>query len=279
MQLLDHGMEVIAVPDLMNIPAEQHQRILETFSTETCPITHDFVVNNGLTFWNDQRRTGWACGDYVFYRALCKNWDYAWIIEPDVYFLNDAMSLLTEFSESETDLITTNFWRASNQWYWRKPLEDALPGIDIHAMGFPLSRASRNLVEKSFAFRKHVVSVSNAGSRVPNDESILATSAFINGFTTLDLKKEFPEIFSYWSTVLKYPIEDIRTRESEARIVHSGLEDEDFIRYISKLWISLKNGNKQDHSRFLEVINSCSATAMKTIISSISSHEFKESLK
>ncbi|NMF31969.1 hypothetical protein HF851_06715 [Corynebacterium ammoniagenes] len=271
-------MDVIAVPDLMNIPVREHQGILEQFSVATCPLTQDFVNENGLTFWNDQRRTGWACGDYVLYRALSKKWDYAWIIEPDVYFLYEAISLLPKLSDSTTDLITTNFWRASNEWYWRKPLEDVMPGIDVHAMGFPLSRVSRSLAEKAFEFRQHVVSISNAGSRVPNDESILATTAFVNGFTTLDLKKQYPNIFTYWSTVLKYPISDIRSRESQAKIVHSGLEDKDFVHYISNLWDSIKKGNKKDHGRFLEVLNVCSTEVLKKTFANISSLELEEAL-
>ncbi|WP_149029421.1 hypothetical protein [Corynebacterium halotolerans] len=273
MQLLDQGITVVAVPDLMNVSESEHERVLAGFSMETEPLTEKFVEESGLTFWNDRRRTGWACGDYVFYRALGRAWDYAWIIEPDVYFLNGTPSLLPSLAELDTDLITTNFWQASENWYWRKPLADILPSTDVHAMAFPLARVSRRLAESAFELRKRLVSEAKPGSRIPNDESVLATAAHMSDFTALDLKKKFPSEFRYWSTVLKYPINDLRAHENQPLVIHSGLEDEDFMSYAMALWESLKGGSVRERDRLLKVLNVTSVDSMRRIFAQISAQQ------
>lgn len=268
-QLIDQGFEVLAVPDLINVAHDHHAHVTSGFPIRSEALTEEFLRDYGLPFWNDRKRTGWACGDYVFYRALKFEWDYAWIVEPDVYFLNGAPSILAGMAELETDLITTNYWRSSDNWYWRKPLADVFPELDVHAMAFPLVRVSRRLAESSLKLRQHVTRVSKSGDRVPNDESVLATAAHSNGYSFLDLKKEYPHAFRYWSTVLKYPIDDVRQREKNPLILHSGLEEEEFLSYVLSLWGSVENGSSRERERLLKVLSTASVDTLRRIFAEL----------
>lgn len=55
----------------------------------------------------------------------------------------------------------------------------------------------------------------------------------------LDLKVLMPEVFKYWSTVLRFPIDDLRQRYFTSLAVHSGDNSEDILSYLGGLWDSL----------------------------------------
>lgn len=53
---------------------------LGDFPANAIALTDDFVRESKLHF--ETKNTGWSSGDYVFYRSLDKDWEYAWVVTP-----------------------------------------------------------------------------------------------------------------------------------------------------------------------------------------------------
>lgn len=232
------SVDIAAAPDrIMAGRKGGHQGGTADFPVPTVPITDAFVAERGLQLHHS--RTGWICGDYVLYAALELSWDYVWLIEPDIYFLNGSLSIISALSQFEHGLITTHYRRAGDGWYWKAPLLNAAPEADVHAMAFGIMRLSRDLVEDSLTFRQQVSRNAIEGALLPNDESIVATTAYTGGYQVIDLRLLYPQLFKFWHTNVKYPVFELRQNEIEPRIVHSGLEREEFLEYTSRAWAAL----------------------------------------
>ncbi|WP_421629365.1 hypothetical protein [Corynebacterium pseudogenitalium] len=239
--------------DCYSLKAQQTSEKISKFPMNALILDADFVAENDLHF--DSGNTGWCCGDYPLYKALNleTKWDYAWIIEPDVYLINGAMRKLIELEACSNALITTDFLRADDGWYWTSRFKAVLPEYEAYKMLFPLVRVSRPVAEQSLALRRQATK--SAGTnifRAPNDESIVASAAHIVGANILDLKQEYPELFSYWGTTVRVPMGDLRRRTQEPLIVHSGLENDDFKARILTLWEQCIEGDAIQGNRMLK---------------------------
>jgi len=255
---------VVAVPDLVNVPTVEHRARLAEFPGSALGITNEFLSDSGLHLAGN--RTGWICGDYVLYRALEFDWDYAWIIEPDVYFLNGSQALLALLEESVVDLMTTHYWRTSPGWVWHEPLASLRPELDVHAMAFPLSRLSRVLTQQCLDLRTSLTPLLSDGIKVPNDESVVATAANLNGATVKDLRRALPSVFSYWNTILKYPVRDIESRERTPLIIHSGLEPDAFKSYLLSMWHALGDGWDPAHGKLSSALEQAGPETLRQFV-------------
>lgn len=262
------AVRIIAVPDLNNKSVGQHERILGNFPVETLPITREFVMDSALP--SAGARTGWLCGDYVIYRGLDVEWEYAWVVEPDVCFLNGSSALLGELGQFQHDLIATNYAEAKPSWTWYPPLTSAMPDLNVHAITFPLIRASRVLAHNAMSLRREAESNRPPEQRIPNDESIVATAAFEGRHSVLDLRKLFPALFKYWTTTLKLPLEDIAQFETEPRVVHSAVYPDHFDRYLALLWKQMAEGNPDGKEKLLKLLDIMSPATLRSFVSRIS---------
>lgn len=273
---LGNNFHVIAVPDLLQVRDSDHNSVIGSFEMDSLPITEEFIQTKRLHHYDKPDRTGWACGDYALYRALELEWDYAWIVEPDVYFLNGSEQLISKLESVDNDLIATHLWQADEKWMWYNPLHSLLPDQTIFAMAFPFLRASRDLIEKSLELRQSLTPDIEKGSSTPNDESILATTANMYNMSVLDLKVLMPGVFKYWSTALRYPINDIRLRESEPLVVHSGFEHREFLTHLVSLWNSLDQGWDNGRNKLLHSFSMASPKTQQVFLEQISARKLKD---
>lgn len=183
---------VVAVPDRLN---ETHDF---PSGLEILPLTAEKL--DELNLFHKRGEIGWSCGDYALYLALSLRWTNAWVLEPDVLVSEAAYPLLTYYDATQTDLITTDFRVAENEWSWRSRLEDAADVSEVAACFFPLTRVSRRLATKCLNFRQELTDRLNQNPDlwVPNDESVVATVSS-SGFTVVDLKSRHPSYFERWS--------------------------------------------------------------------------------
>ena len=67
-------------------------------------IDNAWVKANDLAAYGDW---GWRCGDYFYYalRQVRPDYDYYWMIEPDVYFHGDARDFFSSFDQVQHDLL------------------------------------------------------------------------------------------------------------------------------------------------------------------------------
>lgn len=83
------------------------------------------------------RKLAGCVGVYVLYRVIDLDWDFAWIVEPDLYFLNGAERTLERLQQFDHDLVATHLWPSGEHWMWGRALLDVLPDLRPHAMAFP----------------------------------------------------------------------------------------------------------------------------------------------
>lgn len=173
-----------------------------------------------LGLYHGDARTGWICGDYAYYMALQHEWQYAWLIEPDVYVNERAYACIQEVDQSRADFLTTDFHKAESSWSWKSRLEAIAESVQVHACFFPLTRASRRLVIECLRFRQTMTQTLQSRPELwtPNDESVMATVA-ASQFEVVDLQKLYPRTFRYWRWGKSMKAQDLY-HASEPTIAH-----------------------------------------------------------
>ena len=265
----DWSYEIAVVPDRLHQEDVSELTEFDGLGVKVLPMNRGFLRSHRLHYYEEPERTGWACGDYVLYRALSEKWDYAWVIEPDVYFLNGALDVFARCEDLTHCLIATHLWPAAGNWMWRKQLQWFYPNDQIYAMAFPLLRASRTVVESGLSVRQSITEEMPKNARVPNDESIISSVAHWSGEGVLDLKSAAPDVFRYWSTAMRFPVRDIREASDSPLIVHSGLEPREFLAYLHELWNGVGEGWAKGRPKLLVAFRVASPQTKQTFFEHI----------
>ncbi|WP_440221163.1 hypothetical protein [Dietzia sp. MNB45] len=252
------------MPDMTRAYKPEEVARFEDAEIDCLPLTEDFLSAARLEKAGD--RTGWVCGDYVFARALDQPWDYAWVVEPDLHFLNGAEKVISRLNGQDHDLIGTFIWPANLKWRWHDPLASLGLGMDVHAMSFPFVRMSRRLAEEVLSVRRRIADVRAEGQEVPNDESVVSSVAHASGCSILDLSKLMPDVFQYWSAVTRHNVADIAARENGERIVHSGRTPDEFHRYISAQLGDVMKGSGPARDRIMRSLESSSRDTVAQVL-------------
>lgn len=225
-------VQIAVIPDLLHNPLSgktSTASLLGGSNFQFLPITMDWLIEQGLPYAGN--RTGWMRGDFVFYRALELDWDYAWVIEPDVAFLNGAFEDFIEWcSEGEEDLLAVRASEhVSDTWTWKRRLLDTYDGFEkLGQMNFFFVRASRPLVEES---QRHSIAMATNPRahnpyQSPNDEIILASAAVSGGFSWKNLSDWKPKLFEFATTVHWTPIDALSKEVTEPKIIHKAMPAE-----------------------------------------------------
>ncbi|WP_127363755.1 hypothetical protein [Brevibacterium linens] len=188
---------------------------------------------------------GWRCGDYC-YLAVSEavDFDFIWLIEPDVAANFKFDFLLSGVGDNDADLIGSSLRLRSSTWPWFKSMAE-LGHAEVHSVFFPLTRVSRELVgmirdqrvEMSMSFRS-----GNQGL-YPNDEAVTATTAIEGGFSTLNLQDVFSDMFSHFRWGVKWLYPDVFENFDQPKMVHPAVDGSDYARYLRKL-ISESSSNR-----------------------------------
>lgn len=124
-----------------------------------------WVDANGLRAIPDW---AWRCGDYFYYalRAAKPDYDFYWLVEPDVYFSSDPTDFFARFSALTTDALGSDI----KPYVADIPFTRALGGLKPYQAIFPLTRFSGRALDDLFA-RRQAYSRTDAGKRTfANDE-------------------------------------------------------------------------------------------------------------
>ena len=258
---------VVAVPDCTGLDEERTAQRLAEFSVPALGITDTFITESGLHHAHSGARTGWLCGDYVFYRALELQWDYAWLVEPDLYFLNGAEDILRRLQKLEHDLIATHLWPSGPQWMWGEALLNSVPDIKPYAMAFPFCRLSRELVKESLSLRKKIADGYPGTGRLPNDEVVVASTAYDCGFSMLDVQSLYEEAFRFWGTITRVSIEDVQDSFDIPLIVHSGQKRDRLDPYLDRYLKGALEGSELYQSQLLKSLRTASKETILQFVS------------
>lgn len=223
-----------ALPDLpiVIVADERSHRDVWPAGYDVVAVTDEKL--DGLGLFRERENVGWACGDYCYYALLERNWDFLWLVEPDVSFVGGSEYELGGFDASDADLIGTRIGARGPNWPWRSRLERVHEGVDVKGVFFPLTRVSRDLAEHLHEVRRGQRELLQADRSlaVPNDESVTASFALGSGYSVLDLKVERSELFNYWNWAVRFPVDDMSRAGIEKSIIHPALSSDEFRAFI-----------------------------------------------
>ncbi|MGB8813621.1 MAG: component of SufBCD complex [Paracoccaceae bacterium] len=142
-------------------------------------IANAWVVINELRCLPDW---AWRCGDYFYYalRAAKPDYDFYWMVEPDVHFTEDPSDFFARFDKVAADALGSGLKRYTDDI----PFTRAFPEVPHYKAVFPLTRFSARALDLLFALRQKY-SESPAGRRFfTNDEifcfsNIMAHEAYV----------------------------------------------------------------------------------------------------
>lgn len=240
------GAEAVFVSDQRRGPQEFPDGL------DVIAITDEKLDSLGLFHQRDN--VGWACGDYCYYAALERQWDSLWLVEPDVGFFGDAGDIITKAHSSNADLIGVRIGDRDDDWAWHSRLKRVSNFTETKGVFFPLTRVSRKLAMKALDARQAMTAnlLADPRSRVPNDESVVATVAITAKMKTLDLKTLNPHAFEkfHWRPPLRWA--DIEAT-GETLIAHPVFEDEGYAKKVgAKLAEAMRGAGMKEQLAVLD---------------------------
>lgn len=166
-----------------------------------------------MSLYHNDSRIGWLAGDYSYYMALKYEWDYMWLIEPDVYISTDLYDTLREIDSNDVDLIGAYYGERNSKWAWSNRLKLSTKFNKVFWVFFPFTRLSRSLVESSLKVRKEISNtIIEKGLKYPNDESVVGTVANWKKMSTMALKSTHPKEMKYFNLRVRYNYNDIKNK-------------------------------------------------------------------
>lgn len=225
--------------------------IVEQFSNENLYIEKDentiyvgrkFLINNQLSYFP---LCGWQCGDYILYAAyeILSQYDFYWLVEPDLYFLVDIISYFKKIDLLNDDLLGPNLGIRSENWMWSQYAK--IINQNVYGLQFPFLRISNSAIaycleqRKEYCSRPEIKKLDFFSKQILpfcNDESFLATTLVNNKLFKCNSlnKKSFFELETYFS--VNYPIlkEEINSSYLQNKIIHPLLDSDDDINKIRK---------------------------------------------
>lgn len=223
--------EIYCVADCYKSELSGQIKELEQLGVKIIKLVPELLEKMGVTYYGS--KTGWLCGDYVLYSLLGEEWDKVVLIEPDVFFMNDALSVLLKYFENtEFDLGAYNLDYASEHYYPARIIAqlDSCPK-KIGGMLFCVVIATRETVEDAYFLRKKISAelLSKGLSVEINDEVVVASSALSSGKKIFNLRTQTNGLFKYYSYNLRVPIDQVKDDISDPLVMHKALTGEEYM--------------------------------------------------
>ncbi len=181
-------------------------------------ITKDVLSKAELSY--SDKKTSWKAGDYAYCLALMYEWDYMWLIEPDIFISQDNYELFRNIDKSKVDLIASVYAEQDKTWFWGDVIKKVTDFDKVFGAFFPLTRLSRRLAEEVYEERKKISEIidRNKNLEFPNDESVVGCVTYSKEMSALVLKDEYDKQFKHFDWDVDYKYEDIALKSG---IFHS----------------------------------------------------------
>lgn len=138
---------------------------------------------------------GWRCGDYFYYalRKAKPDYDFYWLIEPDVFFSSDPVEFFDIFNDVTSDALGSDV----KPYLADIPFTRALNGVAPFQAIFPLTRFSAPALDYLFGQRQRY-SLTAAGNRTFANDEIFCFSSMISNeaYVTESFERYAPEWFT-----------------------------------------------------------------------------------
>lgn len=145
---------------------------------------------------------GWRCGDYFYYalRQAKPDYDFYWLLEPDVLFTGHARSFFASFNDDTSDLlgIRPQPFNAPHH-----PFLETLGHLDPYRAIFAMTRFSDRALDRLFELRLENSQIKTGWRGMANDELFTFSHVHADPDLTIgDLSELAPSWFerSYFKT-------------------------------------------------------------------------------
>ncbi len=186
------------------------------------------------------RDAGWLCGDYSYYAmADAFQFDYMWLVEPDVRFANvDLKRFFGQFADCTLDFLARGMGPAGD-WYWR-PFLEARGMENIWRCHFALTRASRPAISAALRLRRHTAAVAVPQQLgYPNDESVFATAVVAAGLQWGDLQEFNPGSYRYFSFEMKFHARSVVRLCDGPQVIHGAVSEVEYVQHVRRQYAAL----------------------------------------
>jgi hypothetical protein len=145
---------------------------------------------------------GWRCGDYAYYvaRAARPDYDFYWLIEPDVVIHTaDLNATFQALNAGTADLLAARLsirTPGPPAWYWYQTMSHLYPVVG--GCIFPITRLSGRAIDHLYRARRAAPAPESeeAAKLWPNDEVFVATELKNHGFVWRDIAEQRPDLYS-----------------------------------------------------------------------------------
>jgi len=135
---------------------------------------------------------GWRCGDYFYYRLreAKPEYDYYWLIEPDVFFEGPCQTFFERFSDSTEDALGLNVREMTNkESLFLRGVEYVRPMRAV----FALTRLSGALIDELYSLRAQMSKLDIRPRMFPNDEIHVFSNACDDNRFNVGLLEDYAE--------------------------------------------------------------------------------------
>lgn len=158
---------------------------------DVVPLTTDWIEEQGLRKVSDW---GWRCGDYAYYalRGARPDYDFYWLVEPDVYFSTSPAPFFAAYEGDTTDLLALDIETYPRDHRFAR----GMPDIPLYRAIFALTRISGRTLDRMFALRKAARDANVQRRDYPNDELFLISNTIADpSLSTGNLRDVAPDWF------------------------------------------------------------------------------------
>ncbi len=143
---------------------------------------------------------GWRCGDYAYYvtRMARPDYDYYWLIEPDVLFHTaDIDATFASLNAARSDFLAPRFYARDARWDWHRTMSGTYDSV--FGCNFPITRLSARAIDHLHNARRMMSAIETPDTTEnwPNDEVFVATELTNHDFDCRDLNEHRPGTYTH----------------------------------------------------------------------------------
>lgn len=206
-------------------------------------LTYDSLSSLGLYL---PEETPWLCGDYFLYlvRQQFPQYDYYWMLEPDVYFnMPSPEGFFRKVSSCSFDYFVMHFSKKDESWPFYKRVKPFCS--EVYGGPFPIVRLSARAIDYLLQERKEMSKLNWEGKKYPNDESFTASFLMKGGYSCSDFNTVCDgQVFATkksFSTRDPWFVGELESNAPDGLIYHPAV---DYNTYVAKIKRHVERGRE-----------------------------------
>jgi hypothetical protein len=253
------------------VVAYHNRKRREKLPIPVVDVTAAWAVTHGLRAVPD---LGWRCGDYFYHatRQARPEYDFYWMIEPDVAITGDSAAFFARFDDAPEDVVGGGL----RPYEEDNPFIRGMPGVDHWRAIFPVTRFSGRALDHLLPLRI-AYGEGTVGNRFFTNDEFFCFSTIMNspGFSGAPLEKYAADWLegSNFDTNPTIMLEALIADRVTGKLVHPVRSRNDFKRsvaarlaantgFLRRMRYSLQHLDAQDFEEIVQLAADMHRTAL-----------------